>query len=577
MQESNLIFGAGMNDYGQLAITPKQNVHYFQKITKYDKEKVILIAAGYQNTLFVCESNKVYIHGLKETTFSSFFAEKPQIIQVKAGQDHFLILTEDGDVFGCFANSNGQIGQPSLNFINTPQKILIPHKVNSIYCSGQQSYFLLENGDLFGCGRNDSGLFPHSKPGNISTPEFITQSVERFFTGIYSSQYFFIRNGELFCSGNNSYGQLGLGHSNPISEITQISFFSGKDIIDISCGFCHTLVLVQEGESQKLYTTGYFDYNGLATPSNLTSFEILKEYSEPKIIQMGSGSQFSVILLESNKFLIFGYNDWGQLSTGDTSYVRQAREITFPEIKSDMQVEVICGSYLTFIKTRSEDFYQYRKILQGYNLKNALLQIFKNKTFCDIEIVSTDGYSINFHSLIAILRSQKPLPILIKNFEESSRDEINTFLTFLYSGIVGNTHSLKKMFQKLQIRRFNLKKNQEEIFYKDIAWLFSKQQSKDFTIICQNEKILVHKIILFSRSPFFLSLFENSLYSSFKSYEIQKGSPISLNHLISFLYSDTFDENIPENIINEIQYLATLFEIESDSLKKLTSKISDEK
>jgi RCC1 and BTB domain-containing protein len=53
----------------------------------------------------------------------------------------------------------------------------------------------------------------------------------------------------LFSFGSNLYGQLGISSTNlNISTPTQISSFTNYNIIKVSCGFYHTLVLDSNGD-----------------------------------------------------------------------------------------------------------------------------------------------------------------------------------------------------------------------------------------------------------------------------------------------------------------------------------------
>ena len=63
---------------------------------------------------------------------------------------------------------------------------------------------------------------------------------------ISSSDYYTViltKNNEVYSFGNNSYGQLGQSNNNNLNIPTLIKYFTDKKIINICCGFEHTVAL----------------------------------------------------------------------------------------------------------------------------------------------------------------------------------------------------------------------------------------------------------------------------------------------------------------------------------------------
>jgi RCC1-like G exchanging factor-like protein len=80
------------------------------------------------------------------------------VISVKAGQDHSLYLTRDGDVYSNGWSADGQLGQEIFTLNHKPTKIkgdLEGIKIKQIETKGDFCLALSENGEIFGWGNNE--------------------------------------------------------------------------------------------------------------------------------------------------------------------------------------------------------------------------------------------------------------------------------------------------------------------------------------------------------------------------------------------------------------------------------------
>lgn len=72
-----------------------------------------------------------------------------KILQVAAGHNHSMVLTQAGQVWGFGGNYFGQLGNDSLDSGFRPKIVLIKETVSSIYASGDLSLALTENGQVY--------------------------------------------------------------------------------------------------------------------------------------------------------------------------------------------------------------------------------------------------------------------------------------------------------------------------------------------------------------------------------------------------------------------------------------------
>ena len=125
-----------------------------------------------------------------------------------------------------------QIGENSL----TDYSALFVMNDNNVYCIGNN------HGEL--------GLGHNNKVTEFTLiEELCDQNIEEFFGG---EQFMFGRNNknQIFSWGRNNHGQLARGYHSDHDEYLKpikIDFFDNKNIIEISCGFCHCLGLTEDG------------------------------------------------------------------------------------------------------------------------------------------------------------------------------------------------------------------------------------------------------------------------------------------------------------------------------------------
>ena len=132
------------------------------------------------------------------------------------GGVHTLLLLDDGTVYGCGNNAEGQLGLGSgTTQVLVPTKIVALNLVTSISAGRSHSLFQSDNG-LYVTGSNTYEQLCTSSGGgnNVVTPQRLvdisTLVVQSFQSTKYSS-YILFKNGSVDSCGLNTYGQLGDG------------------------------------------------------------------------------------------------------------------------------------------------------------------------------------------------------------------------------------------------------------------------------------------------------------------------------------------------------------------------------
>ncbi|RVE47239.1 hypothetical protein evm_008107 [Chilo suppressalis] len=187
--------------------------------------------------------------------------ESPPIRQVSAGSDHTAILTEDGRVFVCGSNTEGQLGLgeharsclqlTELKFMET---------IAFVECGYHHTVFITTNGAVFVTGDNE-----HSKLGitttdtNLYVPEVLPLDIPIKSACCGASHTFLLSMDEskILAFGSNEKGQLGMPkeveHVTVPTEIDMEKLFDGYQLKLVACGAMHTAFVTDNG---LLYTCG---------------------------------------------------------------------------------------------------------------------------------------------------------------------------------------------------------------------------------------------------------------------------------------------------------------------------------
>ena len=197
--------------------------------------------------------------------------------QVCCGQDHTLVLTEDGKVFSWGANRRGQLGHGDTMSTSTPRKVdSFNRRVAQVAAGANHSVALMEGGLVFSWGSGallGQGKYNKSKGDSASasssdepTPMPVQALKKQRIKKIECGWNFTIslsHSGELFSWGENAHGQLGLGDTknrflpvmvDPLQVSQRSRDTRPVKALEISCGGRHVVVVATIG---RVFTWGW--------------------------------------------------------------------------------------------------------------------------------------------------------------------------------------------------------------------------------------------------------------------------------------------------------------------------------
>ncbi|KAJ5069352.1 ankyrin repeat [Anaeramoeba ignava] len=272
-----------------------------------------------------------------------------------------------------------------------------------------------------------------------------------------------------------------------------------------------------------------------------------------------------------------------------------------------------------------------------YSINEDMNNLLKSHHFSDVSVQSKDGSKFNAHKLILLTRfdeDEKLLQDFIENCSQSTKEEIQIALNFLYTGFYDFADFMQRFqnmitytfeFSQLKTKYYQNQISQDEfddqmitlkslqdidketektqhklmlnLFYKiriDSKWieskkgrkgiikdfhkLFQNEASKDFTIIISEEKqnvkkIKIHQLILIIRSRLFREMFLRVKEKQNKAHDYSRKSFETINQLIYFFYHDEFEKaNLNQQILHESQDIKKYFKLNPNSIIDLFLK-----
>ncbi|KAL9650706.1 hypothetical protein ABK040_001762 [Willaertia magna] len=193
--------------------------------------------------------------------------------------------------------------------------------------------------------------------------------------------------GEIIVFGKNGDGQLGLEKSvgEPLPKLIPSSTFGGDKVVQVSCGYYHTLVLTESGV---VYGTGRNIQNQIGCVPNHVNVSsgfrpvtVLKEGGlcndggkGLKIVKIACGSHHSLFLTEDGILYAAGDNQFNALAkkypvfsplepfysngTGIVERVNISNEMSFKNVTKAKPYKFVtnvwCGSLSTFVQTKED-------------------------------------------------------------------------------------------------------------------------------------------------------------------------------------------------------------------------------
>ena len=337
-------------------------------------------------SLWSCGCNTAGVLGTGDMLDRSVFKQvtiniNNDVEKIACGKNHAFILKNDGSIWACGYNSNGQLGLGDTNYRTTFTQVTtnINNDVKEVCCGGYHSFILKKDGSLWSCGYNDSGQLGLNDYGNRSVFTKVTTNINNDVEKIACGQEHVLilkKDGSLWGCGYNYYGSLGINESSEKLVFIKITTNINNDVKEIYCGGYHSVILKK---NNSIWSCGYNYYGQLGHNDyqHRYTFTQVTTNINNDVEQIYCGLTYTVILKSDGSLWACGNNDIGQLGNGD-----YANKTVFTQVMSDVNM-ASCGDAHTFILKNDGSVYAC-----GYNDRGQLGVggILSSNTFVSVPI-----------------------------------------------------------------------------------------------------------------------------------------------------------------------------------------------
>lgn len=185
------------------------------------------------------------------------------ITSISCGSTFSMVITSDGEIFGFGDGSNGKLGDGANTNRNTPSPVdrtgVLANKTSvSVYAGGSHTLVIANDSRVYSWGLNSQGQIGDNTMDTRSSPVAIEPSFNKPVVAVSagnSHSLVLTSDGQVYSFGLNDEGQLGDGTTtsriSPVPVLTT-GVLSGKSINAISAHGDVSIVLA----SGKVYTFG---------------------------------------------------------------------------------------------------------------------------------------------------------------------------------------------------------------------------------------------------------------------------------------------------------------------------------
>ena len=247
---------------------------------------------------------------------------------VAAGMNHVMILKNNGELWCCGRHNSGQLGIEGLEsyYINTLTKHQVTD-VKHVACGENHTVILKNDGTVWACGYNGSGQLGVGNYTNSSTFKQLNITDVREISVDYENTIALKNDGTVWGCGDNYYNQLAIASDSQYSPyVSTIKNLGLSDVKSVSVGHQYIMIVKNDGT---VWGCGYDEYKQLGTgrtESNVSISSFKQAVNVANASSIICGRSHSIIMTNDGKIYGAGNNTGGQLGLGDCTYYQTFTE-----------------------------------------------------------------------------------------------------------------------------------------------------------------------------------------------------------------------------------------------------------
>ena len=243
------------------------------------------------------------------------------ILNVAAGGNHSLFLTNEGQVYSSGCGDDGRLGHGDKETQLVPKLVvaLEGRRIVQVAAGGNHSLFLAKEGHAYSCGYGDDGRLGHGDKETQLAPKLVAALETRVIVQVAAGgchSLFLAKEGHVYSCGHGLYGQLGHGDKETQLVPKLVAALETRVIVQVAAGDQHVLYLTKGGAVLSCglghhMELGHGDEKDQLVPKLIAALE------GTHIVQVAAGYDHSLFLAKGGAVLSCGLGVHGELGHGD--------------------------------------------------------------------------------------------------------------------------------------------------------------------------------------------------------------------------------------------------------------------
>ena len=319
LRSDGTLWVTGYNCYGQLGLGDTENRNTFEQVKLTNIKKIY---SSMYCPFAMTENDEVYAWGLNDygqlglsDTENKLVPTKLNIADVKEIYPywyHTILMKNDGTLWGTGKNNFGELGLKSNSSVKEFTKIDIrPDEILDVKLGMNHTILLKKDGTLWTTGEGGRGQLGlgDTEDRNVFTKTDLNDVKQIVNANL--STIVLKNDGTVWGTGFNERGELGIGNKEQKNTFQKAQI---KNINEISCSYNSVIAKNNEG---RFFGWGY-NRNYVFGLENAEDILIPKELPYEDIKEICSGGQFNIFIIKNDNTLWgCGQNGFGQLAQGN--------------------------------------------------------------------------------------------------------------------------------------------------------------------------------------------------------------------------------------------------------------------